>query len=149
MDQTRGSMDYVHLMQKALKMMVKETLKCVEEHGLFGLSYFYITFKPTFQGAFIPKYLLEKYPDKMTIVLQHEFWDLHVYDTYFSVSLLFNNTLENLKIPFNSIYRFEDPNEPLALDFFVAASEEETITPESDDNIISLDTFRKNKEPQN
>ncbi len=143
-------MNYLHLMQKGLRLVVKEALKYVEENGLYGLSYFYITFKPTFPGAIIPKYLIDKYPDKMTIVLQHEFWDLRVEDTYFSVSLLFNSTLENLQIPFNAIYRFEDPNEPIALDFLVETAPETTESQDnSDDNIISLDTFRKNKEPKN
>lgn len=143
-------MNYLHLMQKGLRLVVKDALKYVEEHGLYGLSYFYITFKPSFPGASVPKYLLDKYPDKMTIVLQHEFWDLQVAESYFSVSLLFNGTLENIRVPFNSIYRFEDPNEPLALDFLVDSTQDEpNTTSESDNNIISLDTFRKTKEPQN
>lgn len=142
-------MNYAHFMQKGMQLVMKEALKEAEENGL-NAHYFYITFKTTFPRVSIPDYLLEKYPDKMTIVLHHEFWDLQVFEYYFSVSLIFNNVLENLKIPFNSIYRFEDPHEPITLDFFVGTNSgvayrinDET---EQEDNIISLDVFRKDRD---
>jgi len=143
-------MNYLQLMQKGLKLVVKEALKYVSENGLAGESYFYITFKTNYTGVLIPGYLLSKYPEKMTIVLHHEFWDLEVFENYFSVSLIFNNVLENLRIPFSAIYRFEDPNEPIALDFLVEDAEyviegQETNSNDAseNDNIISLDKFRK------
>lgn len=135
-------MNYLQLMQKGLRLVVREALKQVAENGLSNGTYFYITFKTDFPSIMIPKYLLEKYPDRMTIVLHHEFWDLEVYENYFTVSLVFNNVLESLKIPFNAIYRFEDPNEPIALDFLVDQIDE-PYTEEFQDNIISLDKFRK------
>jgi len=157
-------MNYLQLLQKALRLVVKSVLEDVQKAGLQGENHFYITFKTNFPGVFMPVFLREQYPSHMTIVLQHEFWNLVVSESGFSVDLYFSDKLEHLEIPFNSIMRFEDPSEAFNLDFVVdniaIAMEKENLEnerknskvsqePSSENNIISLDEFRKNREPKN
>ena len=141
-------MNYLQLLQKGLRFVVKSALQEVQQNGFVGDAHFYITFKTNFPGVQMPADLLEEYPKMMTIVLQHEFWNLKVYDQFFNVDLLFEEKIETLSIPFTAIYKFEDPNEPFALDFMVDAIENPMmkkagVKDNSDDNVINLDDFRK------
>lgn len=142
-------MNYLSLLQRSLRLVVKSALSQAQELPDEPCS-FYISFKTSFPGVKIPSFLLEKYPVFMTIVLQHEFWDLEVFEEHFQVLLSFVGKKHLLKIPFASIVRFEDPDESFALDFLIdEVAEKNLLQSESSDfanegdNIISLDRFRK------
>lgn len=147
-------MNYLQLLQKGLRFVVKSALEEVADQHAQNIN-LYITFKTQFPAVSIPEELVIKYPTNMTIVLQHEFWNLKVTETMFSVDLMFNGILQTLVIPFNAIYRFEDPDEPFSLDFIVDATQADYLRvhenlsakkiDEKTDNILSLSDFRKNK----
>jgi hypothetical protein len=82
-----------------------------------GEHHFYVTFKSRFPGVSIPPELLARYPDEMTIVLQHQFWDLTPHDTFFSVLLSFGGQPRSLSIPYAAITRFHDPSVQFLLQF--------------------------------
>lgn len=109
---------YDEIVQEALRAVVGRVLGQVERTGgLPGDHHFYITFKTQGPGVDIPRQLVERFPDEMTIVLQNKFWDLKVYDSYFQVSLTFNQIPAQLTIPFGAITAFVDPAVNFALQF--------------------------------
>ena len=101
---------YDEIVQEALRAVVGRVLGSVAETGgLPGGHHFYITFKTHAPGVDIPQRLIERFPDEMTIVLQHRFWDLKVDAERFSVGLSFNQVPAMLTIPFSAITGFHDP----------------------------------------
>lgn len=109
---------YDEIVQEALRTVVGRVLGQVERNGgLPGDHHFYVTFKTQGAGVDIPRHLVERFPDEMTIVLQNKFWDLKVYDSYFNVSLTFNQVPAQLTIPFGAITAFVDPAVNFALQF--------------------------------
>lgn len=101
---------YDEIVQEALRAVVGRVLGTVAAtQALPGAHHFYITFKTHAAGVDIPKRLIERFPDEMTIVLQHRFWDLKVDDERFSVGLSFNQVPAILTIPFSAITGFHDP----------------------------------------
>jgi uncharacterized protein len=101
---------YDEIVQEALRAVVGRVLGSVASTGgLPGNHHFYITFKTQAPGVDIPRRLIERFPDEMTIVLQHRFWDLAVDDERFSVGLSFNSVPSTLTIPFAAITGFHDP----------------------------------------
>ncbi len=152
--------DYETLVQEALRKVVKETLQNVSKNGLPDDHHFYITFDTCHSGADIPDYLREEYPEEMTIVLQHEFWDLNVDDDGMQVTLCFDDANERIEIPFDSLVSFVDPSVKFGLQFTpierkaAKASKEKKAkdkTPskeslkdlDSTSNVVSIDSFRK------
>ena len=77
--------------------------------GLPGGHHFYITFKTRLPGVSIPKHLVERFPDEMTIVIQHRFWDLKVEEDNFTVGLSFGGVPATLHVPFAAVTQFHDP----------------------------------------
>ncbi len=121
---------YDEIVQEALRAVVGRVLGEVEQTGgLPGNHHFYITFKTQAAGVDIPRHLVERFPDEMTIVLQNKFWDLKVSDDLFQVSLTFNQVAAHLTIPFAAITAFVDPAVNFALQFQVQAD----VTPEPHD----------------
>lgn len=108
---------YAELIDDAMRGVVRETLHRVAEHGLPGDHHCYISFKTHFPGVSIAPFLLERYPEEMTIVLQHQFWNLTIEDDYFSVMLSFNRNKEELIIPFDALTAFADPSIKFGLQF--------------------------------
>ena len=101
---------YDEIVQEALRAVVGRVLGSVAATGgLPGAHHFYITFKTQSPGVDIPQRLMERFPDEMTIVLQHRFWDLKVDAERFSVGLSFNQIPTTLTIPFAAITGFHDP----------------------------------------
>ena len=100
-DETPESLiPYDEIVQDALRAVVGRVLGEVEQRGgLPGEHHFYITFKTRAPGVSIPKHLLERFPDEMTIVIQHRFWDLKVEDDAFSVGLSFGGVPATLYVP--------------------------------------------------
>ena len=101
---------YDEIVQEALRAVVGRVLGAIEQQGgLPGDHHFYITFKTGAAGVDIPKRLSDRFPDEMTIVIQHRFWDLKVSEDAFSVGLSFNQVPSALTIPFAAITGFHDP----------------------------------------
>ena len=117
MSDDKGIIDYGELIDRAMHIIVREVLRRVQKTGLPGDHHFYITFLTHYPGVMISDTLREKYPDEMTIVIQHQFWDLEVEEDRFSIVLSFNNVQENLTIPFNALTGFADPSVKFGLQF--------------------------------
>ncbi|MCC6946585.1 MAG: Stringent starvation protein B [Bradyrhizobiaceae bacterium] len=119
---------YDLLAQDALRGVVKKVLADVAARGLPGEHHFFITFNTRADGVSISDRLREKYPEEMTIVLQHQFWDLIVHDDRFDVGVSFNGIPERLSVPYAAIKGFFDPSVQFGLQFELA----EAKAPEKD-----------------
>ena len=108
---------YDLMVEDALRGVVRDSLRRAASRGLPGNHHFYITFKTQAPGVSIPPYLVERYPDEMTIVLQYQFWDLEIEDLRFQVALSFNDKRELLTIPFDAMTGFADPSVQFGLHF--------------------------------
>src|SRR5690242_21887999 len=108
---------YDKMVENALRGVVRDALRRAAEEGLRGNHHFYLGFATHMPGVTIPEYLRARYAAEMTIVLQHQFWDLEVGEESFSVTLSFQKQLERLTIPFAAIRSFADPSVNFALDF--------------------------------
>lgn len=109
--------DYERLSQEALRGVVRSVLERVAQSGLPGNHYFYIAFNTQADGVGISKRLKVQYPEEMTIVLQHRFWDLAVHEDRFEVKLTFNSIPERLVVPFQSLKVFFDPSVHYGMQF--------------------------------
>ena len=112
-----AEMNYKVLIQNAMLDMVRDILKKVSKDGLPKDHHFLITFFSNSKGVVIPDWIKEKYPDKMTIIIRNWFENLHVTEKKFEISLNFNNTVERLIIPFDSLELFADPSVDFAISF--------------------------------
>jgi len=108
---------YDTLVDDALRSVVKRVLRQVAEKGLPGSHHFYISFRSTDPGVELPDYLRAKYPEEMTIVLQHQYWDLVVNDDFFEVTVSFNKQQEHIRVPFMALSAFVDPSVRFGLQF--------------------------------
>jgi hypothetical protein len=104
-----GGLPYATFVHAALRHLVRSALEHAAAHGLPGEHHFYLTFRTTHPGVAIPARLKAQYPDEMTIVLQHQFWDLKLQDDAFTVGLSFNGVPASLTIPFAAMIGFHDP----------------------------------------
>ncbi|MCP5433234.1 MAG: hypothetical protein H6923_08200 [Alphaproteobacteria bacterium] len=120
----RDLMRYDLLTQDAMRGVVRETLSRIVRDGLPGSHHFFIAFQTGYPGVELSDALRARYPDEMTIVLQHQFWDLKVAQDRFSVSLSFNGIIERLGVPFAAIKSFFDPSVPFGLQFHPSLPEE-------------------------
>ena len=115
---------YDILAQDALRGVIRKVLAEVAATGpLPGDHHFFITFLTGAPGVRISQHLKSKYPEQMTIVVQHQFWDLKVTETHFEIGLSFSDTPEKLVIPFNAIRGFYDPSVNFELEFDVPLAE--------------------------
>ena len=112
-----ADMNYKVLIENAMLNMVRDILKKVSKYGLPENHHFLITFFSHSKGVVIPNWMKEKYPDKMTIIIRNWFEDLNVTEKKFEISLNFNNNVERLIIPFNSLELFADPSVDFAISF--------------------------------
>jgi hypothetical protein len=149
--------DYPKMIENAYRGVMREALERTEREGLPGDHHFYVTFRTRSPGAVVPKHLITKFPDEMTIVLQHQFRGLEVGDDGFSVSLSFQSRWERLTIPFAAITTFADPSVNFGLQFEAPAAppaevaalpaqvpEPKPAEPERPAaEIVTLDKFRK------
>ena len=162
----RDEMNYEAMQQDALRGVVKMALKrAASPQGLPGKHHFYITFKTKAAGVSGPPELLGQYPKEMTIVLQHQYWDLAPGETFFSVTLMFGGHPRSLSVPYAAVTCFNDPHAGFMLTFEATEAEAPaSIAPpaaptpvpraapnadgdadvEADEpKIVSLDQFRK------
>jgi hypothetical protein len=137
---------YDILAQDALRSVIRKVLIEVAATGaLPGDHHFFITFLTGAPGVRISQHLKSKYAEQMTIVVQHQFWDLKVTETLFEIGLSFSDTPEKLVIPFNAIRGFYDPSVNFELEFDVAAFDEEA-TAEITAYPVSVATAEKSEE---
>lgn len=108
---------YEALADRALRSVVKEALKRTEKQGLLGSHHFYLTFRTKEPGVEIPDFLIERFPEEMTIVLQNQFWGLKVGEDGFEVGLTFQKMPTTLVIPFAALTAFVDPSVQFGLQF--------------------------------
>lgn len=111
-------MNYEQMTQLALRGVVRDAIRrVIREDGLPGAHHFYITFLTRYPGVEIDDGLAKKYPEEITIVLEHQFWDLNAYADEFEVTLKFGGIPKYLKVPYHAISRFHDPSVGFALQF--------------------------------
>jgi hypothetical protein len=153
---------YDVLAQEALRGLVKKVLSEVVHTGLPGDHHFFITFDTKHPGVRISSRLRAQYPNEMTVVLQHQFWDLEVNDLAFEVGLSFKGVPERLHVPFHAVNSFVDPHASFALKFDLvaepnaaeaeasgakegpaAADAAPAEAPSGPAAVVSLDSFRK------
>lgn len=150
--------DYGNLMHTAMRGLIKTVLTGVSETGLPGSHHFFITFDTRHEDVELADWLRERYPDEMTIVMQHWFENLEVGDDGFSITLNFGDAPEPLYIPYLAIKTFVDPSVEFGLRFESPEDEDEADTmpveapievdaeeaePQQDADVVSLDSFRK------
>ncbi len=158
---TKDMLRYDKMVEAALRGVVREAMTLAATNGLPGTHHFYVTFKTHFPGLKIPDSLVEQYPDEMTIVLEHQYWDLEVLEDRFSVTLSFANRPERLNIPFDAVTAFTDPSVKFGLQFQPGDGVPVTAapSPKRDDKkdkkdsdadktpktgeVVALDSFRK------
>jgi hypothetical protein len=157
---------YDVLAQEALRGLVRKVLSEIAQTGLPGDHHFFISFDTRHPGVRISSRLKAQYPEEMTVVLQHQFWDLTVTESTFEVGLSFKGVPEHLLVPLHSITSFVDPHVGFALKFdaareagAVVEEEAETTTEEGGERaadakrtaqaeggtaeVVSIDAFRK------
>lgn len=121
---------YDVLTRDALRGVLRQVLIDAAANGLPGEHHFYITFLSTAEGVKISPRLLSQYPQEMTIILQHQFWDLLVTEDRFEVGLSFGGIPERLVVPFNAISRFFDPSVQFGLQFETAEGAADAVVTE-------------------
>jgi hypothetical protein len=160
---------YDVLARDALRGVLRRVLADAAEQGLPGDHHFFITFVSTAEGVKLSPRLLAQYPEEMTVILQHQFWDLVVTEERFEVGLSFGGIPERLVIPFSAIKSFFDPSVQFGLQFETSdappgeteapaeplpaasalpapskeAREEEPAKPTEGAEVVRLDRFRK------
>ncbi len=145
--------------EEALRHVMVRALRHAGTHGLPGEHHFFITFRTDHPGTVIPARLRAQYREEMTIVLQHQFWDLTVDEIagLFTVGLSFGGVASTLRIPLAAISAFADPYVKYGLRF---SAEEHPVTPEPEPEpspeadadptpqVVSLDAFRRRTPPK-
>jgi hypothetical protein len=111
-------MNYEQMTQLALRGVVRDAIRrVIREDGLPGAHHFYITFLTRYPGVEIDESLGKKYPEEITIVIEHQFWDLQAHADEFEVTLKFGGVPKYLKVPYHALTRFHDPSVGFALQF--------------------------------
>ena len=148
-------MHYEQLAQDALRGVIRSALeRAALPEGIPGAHHFYVTFRTRAPGVSVPPDVLAKYPEEMTVVLQHQYWDLKVEADRFSVMLKFGGMPKVLSMPYTAVTRFYDPSVQFLLQFETPADVEEVAVeaappaspPSTGDDgpkVVSLDQFRK------
>ena len=148
-------MGYDKLVEGAMRGVMIAALRRAAAQGLPGDHHFYVSFRTGHPGVGVSADLLVAHPEEMTIVLQHEFWNLEVGDAAFSVTLGFNNVRETLTIPFEAVTGFADPSVDFGLKFTggdaearpagvrPAEAREEPAAKGETGAVVALDAFRK------
>ena len=153
-------MDFEALVPDSLRALMISALGQVARHGLAGDHHFFITYDTSHDGVTMSESLRALYPETITIVLQHEFWELEVREDGFSVSLAFNGVPHQLGVPFDAVTGFADPSINFVIQLQAPQSggaaaavsplpPEDKAEPDSEQwdrkpgDVITLDTFRK------
>ncbi|MCU9846702.1 ClpXP protease specificity-enhancing factor SspB [Defluviimonas sp. WL0024] len=149
------SIDYGNLMHRAMRGLILEVLRAVEREGLPGQHHFFITFDTRHPEAELADWLRERYPEEMTVVMQHWYEGLDVDEDGFAITLNFGDSPEPLYIPFDAIRTFVDPSVEFGLRFETQDLDEDDEEDEDEDDeldeadsrkeaeVVSLDKWRK------
>ena len=104
------SIDYKNILNQNMLNVFKDILNNIKNEGLSDGNHLYITFETKNKNVKIPKWLLEKYPEEMTIIIQYEYYNINIRNNSFEITLSFNNVKTDLKIGFDAIISFADPS---------------------------------------
>ena len=156
------TIDYGNLMHSAMRELIRTVLNDVKAGGLPGDHHFFITFDTTHEGVEIAGWLKDRFPENMTIVVQHWYDNLEVDEEFFGITLNFSDNPEHLVIPFDSILTFVDPSVEFGLRFETQEPSDKEKAPKApaaakpqpdkpkteekssgDAEVVSLDAFRK------
>ena len=134
---------YHDILNKNMINVFKEIIKTIEKNGLSNEQLLYITFNTNDSNVSLPKWLKEKYPNEMTIVIQYEYYNLVVKENFFNIGLSFNNIKTKLKISFDSIVSFADPSSNFGLKL---KNNKKKIKNNiiKEDNVINIEEYKKN-----
>lgn len=162
-----GTIDYGNLMHDAMRSLIRNVLLDVADNGLPGAHHFFITFDTSHPDAELADWLSDRYPDEMTVVMQHWYDNLEVTNDGFSITLNFGDAPEPLYVPYDAIRTFVDPSVEFGLRFEQQDEDEQTVVavdtdmsadalPQTEESeleveeepakaaeIVSLDSFRK------
>jgi hypothetical protein len=161
-------LNYDRLVEGALRGVVREALAYAADEGLKGAHHFYVSFLTGYPGVELSPQLHAKHGDEMTIVLQHQFWGLEVFDDAFEVTLSFAGVQERLHVPLAAVTAFADPSVEFGLQFktidgaprteaaadtpqgvgIEGAQVDQAAAPteaEKESKVVTLDTFRGKK----
>jgi len=145
--------DYQKILNNNLLNVCIDILKDIEKNGLDGNNHLYITFKTNNPKNIVPNWLLQKYPNEITIVIQHEYYHLSVNKHDFNIGLSFNNKKSDLKISFDSITSFADPSANFGLNYQFNKFNKEVVKKKNlknkekkydASNVINFSNFKKN-----
>lgn len=154
----KDQIGYNALTQAAMRGVLRATLRKVSaQKALPGDHHFYLTFKTRMAGVQMADHLKDRFPDEMTIVIQHQYWDFEVYDDRFEIILKFSGVPQHLRVPFAAVTRFVDPSVNFGLQFDDGPETKEILEPESGQfgqtassasqepagTVVSLDAFRR------
>ena len=152
---TRSRIDYGNMMHRAMQGLIADVLRQVRDQGLPDDHHFFITFDTREEGVEMADWLRERYPEEMTIVIQHWFDNLTVNEDSFTITLNFGNSPEPLHIPFDALHTFVDPSVEFGLRFETQDSDDEDkededgavtdddAVPKGGGEVVSLDKWRK------
>jgi len=157
-------LDYGRLVREALRDVPRQALRVAASEGLPGEHHFYLTFRTSHPGVGLSPGLRARYPDQMTIVLQHQFRDLAVGEDAFSVTLRFGGVVERVHVPFAALVSFADPAAKFGLQFEPGAeaaagpgaerpaaepalATEAATTEPAAGNVVDIRSFRRRDEP--
>ena len=160
---TEDLLRYDKIVERALRGVVRTALDQVGDHGLPGNHSLYITFDMGHPGVEVAEALRQEYPEEMTIVLEHQFWDLETHEDRFEVTLSFDKIQQRLIVPLAAVTAFADPSVQFGLKFEAidefaetgvqalndqpagdAAPDQEADKPaDESEKVVALDAFRK------
>ena len=139
--------NYFDIFNKNLINVLRDVLKDIEKKGLNEGHHLYITFKTDGENITMPVWLKDKFPSKMTIVIQYEYWNFKVNKHNFKISLSFNNIKSDLIIPFKSVISFADPYANFGLklnnDTIHSESKKNKNIKNKKNNIVNFNEFKK------
>ena len=134
--------DYKKFVDEALRKAVKKVLNNVQKNGIRGNHQLYISFLTNHPKVEITEQLKKKFPHEITIVLQHQYWDLNVYEDHFEVTLSFDDKPEDISVNFSALTGFADPSSNFGLQF---ESVSELVKPNSENVSVKNKNNKKNK----
>ena len=136
---------YKKILNKNLINVFKDVLKDISNNGLSNNNHLYITFLTNNSKVQIPSWLKKKYPKEMTIIIQHEYYNLKISNDFFAITLSFNNIKTNLKIYYSSVISFADPYANFGLKLQTINSDNSNIKKNlKNNNVIDFSSFKKN-----
>ena len=145
--------DYSQILKENMINVLRDVLKIIDKEGLKEGHHIFITFKTNYSGVKIPKWLKDKFPNEMTIVMQYEYWNFRVMKDEFKITLSFNDIKSDLCIPYNSVISFADPYANFGLKLSSDESsknkkkrmtkDKKKIIVNEDDKIVELNKYRK------